>query len=182
MLLVEQEQQWRISYHLLCSQTQKDSVHPLLRAPEVLNFPGLPSEATYHCSVSGPCAKRHQDFLAPLSIAASFCLVSVQSAVCLFPSGGLVLLVTQSSPLGSRGMFLVFCSSLVLAMNFCRICNAVNVYVCVFLKIFRTFASYEVCNRRYLLLLRNMKSKKKKERQVMLPNDFLLKSSKTICK
>lgn len=36
-------------------------------------------------------------------------------------------------------MFLVFCSSLVLAMNFCRICNAVNVYVCVFLKIFRTF-------------------------------------------
>ena len=106
-----------------------------------------------------------RNFLAPLSIAASFWLVSVQRAVCPFPSGGLLLLVTQSSPLGSRGMSLFFCSSLVLAMNFCRICNAVNVYVCVFLKIFQTFASYEVCNRRYLLLLRNMKSKKKKKRE-----------------
>ena len=36
-----------------------DSVHPLLRAPEVPNFPGLLSEATYLCSVSGPCAKRN---------------------------------------------------------------------------------------------------------------------------
>ena len=45
-------------FHIICCVLRK-ILYTLLRAPEVPNFPGLPSEATYHCSVSGPCAKRH---------------------------------------------------------------------------------------------------------------------------
>ena len=109
--------------------------------------------------------KGTRDFLAPLSIAASFCLASVQRALSPFPSSVLLWLVTQSSPLGPWGMSFFSCSSLVLAMDFFRICNTISVYVCVFLKIFLTFASYEVCNRRYLhYCLGTWKAKKKKKK------------------